>query len=324
MRFTSALHRLVDVGGLVATPAVAAISKLQARLGPQRLPLSYRVWDRLGVTPLRHHYYQPFVDPRTLPERLWQDEDPMLGVDLRPEAQLELLGRFAFEDELRRLAPTEVPGTLRFHYDNDAFGPGDAEILYSMVRSFRPRRIIEVGAGHSSRLIHEALEQNRAEGAPARHVCIEPFEMKWLERLGVDEVKRVRVEEVPLETFRELGENDILFIDSSHVVRIGGDVTHELLRIVPALAPGVIVHVHDVFLPFEYPKPFITRHRRFWTEQYLLQAFLAFNAEFEVLLALAYLARHHRAAFDRACPAFAAQPDRSRLPGSFWFRRKPA
>ncbi len=104
---------------------------------------------------------------------------------------------------------------------------------------------------------------------------------------------RERVEETTTKHFEDLGENDVLFIDTSHVVRTGGDVQHLYLRVMPALRPGVLVHMHDIFLPRDYPREWLADQKKFWTEQYLLQAFLAFNGEFEVLLALAYLSQHH-------------------------------
>jgi hypothetical protein len=164
-----------------------------------------------------------------------------------------------------------------------------------------------------------ALDTNRNEGVAAKHSCIEPYENPWLEELGIDEVIRERVEDVNLEIFDELKQNDILFIDSSHVLRTGGDVFTEYLHIIPKLNPGVLVHIHDIFLPYEYPRKWIVNKRQFWTEQYLLQAFLAFNSEFEVLLSINYLAKQYPNELSSACPFF------GRLKGghgSFWIRRK--
>jgi len=150
-------------------------------------------------------------------------------------------------------------------------------------------------------------------------VCIEPFENLWLEQIGVDDVVRQRVENIPLEFFACLQSGDILFIDSSHVLRTGGDVFHEYLRILPTLRQGVLIHVHDIFLPFDYPRDWIVEQRHFWTEQYVLQAFLAFNSAFGVLLAASYLAAYHRDALAAVCPVFAQQE--RRVPGSFWLER---
>jgi hypothetical protein len=125
------------------------------------------------------------------------------------------------------------------------------------------------------------------------------------------------VQEVELELFQQLGAGDVLFIDSSHVVKTGGDVNYLYLEVLPRLRPGVVVHVHDIFLPGEYRKDWVTEEFRFWTEQYLLQAFLAFNSEFEVLLCNSYLGRYHRPALQNVFP---------KAPwwggGSFWMQRR--
>jgi len=117
--------------------------------------------------------------------------------------------------------------------------------------------------------------------------------------------------------FGKLKENDILFIDSSHVLKIGSDVQYEYLDILPRLSKGVIVHVHDIFLPAEYPKEWVLKDYIFWTEQYLLQAFLAFNDSFEVLWAGHYM---HLKYPNKLEDAFSYKRD-ERLPGSFWMRK---
>jgi hypothetical protein len=167
-----------------------------------------------------------------------------------------------------------------------------------------------------------ALLKNAAEEpghSPCDFTAIEPHPAPDI-RAGFPGLTRLlerRAQDVPLETFGALGENDVLFIDSSHVLAIGSDVQYEFLEIIPRLRPGVLVHVHDIFLPAEYPKRWVV-DGRFWDEQYLLQAFLAFNNSFEVLWAGHWMHLTHpeqlRAAFSTYDPAKAA-------PGSFWMRR---
>jgi hypothetical protein len=166
----------------------------------------------------------------------------------------------------------------------------------------------------------KALDKNKEEGSLSVHICIEPYEMPWLESLGVDNVIREKVEDVALSVFTGLEENDIIFIDSSHVLRTAGDVFIEYLHILPSVKQGVIVHIHDIFMPFEYPKDWIVKKRIFFTEQYLLQAFLAFNPEFEVLLACSYLAHDFPDRLAAASPGYAAS--QYSKPGSFWLRRR--
>jgi hypothetical protein len=149
-------------------------------------------------------------------------------------------------------------------------------------------------------------------------VCIEPYENAWLAATGV-ELVRERVESVDRTLFQALGPDDILFIDSSHVVRPQGDVLVEFLEILPALRSGVLVHVHDIFTPRDYPDAWVRENMWLWTEQYLVEAFLSHNDRFEIVGALNYLARHHAAALGAACPQFAREAA-TRDPGSLWLR----
>src|SRR5262249_44163017 len=127
-----------------------------------------------------------------------------------------------------------------------------------------------------------------------------------------------KIQEIDLEFFSQLGSGDVLFIDSSHTVKIGSDVNYLFLEVLPRLRPGVIVHVHDIFMPFEYRRDWVLDEFRFWTEQYILQAFLTFNSEFDVLLANSYLNHYHQQELKAAFPSLSSWAS-----GSFWMRRKP-
>ncbi len=312
------LLKLTDVIGLVLSAIAAPISALLARIGPVRLPLSYRIWDTFNVMPCRYHYYQPVFKVSELGDSVFDAPRHLEGLDLKIDDQLRLLGEFNFADELGQIPVGRATQKLGFYHRNPSIGPCDAELLYCMLRHFKPARIIEVGSGYSSRLIKEALDINKSEGVDSEQVCIEPFEMPWLEELGVEKVIRSKVENVDTEVFESLERDDILFIDSSHVVRTGGDVTKLYLEILPKLKSGVIIHAHDIFTPYEYPRQWVVEMRRFWTEQYLLEAFLSFNKSFEVVLSANYLAINHGKELSNTCPRYA---ELGYGHGSFWIRR---
>ena len=309
--------------GLLAAASVvpALLAKAYARR-PDLAPRTGRVWEAAGVLPVPYHFYQPVVRPSAVAE--WGVEDPLIGVDLRVDAQLRLLVRLEkFAAEVPTAAVgSRAGGGAAFDYSNVSFKSGDAEALYGMVRLFHPARVVEVGAGHSTRMIRHALDANARDGHDSSHTIIEPYPKPWLAGLGAQEIVRERVERTDTRRFEDLAENDILFIDTSHVVRLGGDVLHLYLHVIPSLRPGVLVHMHDVFLPRDYPREWAADQKKFWTEQYLLQAFLGFNSQFEVLLALAYLSQHRHDELCRACPVYATEP--GRVPGSFWMRRVAA
>jgi hypothetical protein len=182
--------------------------------------------------------------------------------------------------------------------------------------------VIEIGSGFSTLIAAEAAQANALrDGHTTEITAIEPNPRDFLlERTAQRwELIRSPVEDVPMAVFAELQANDILFIDSSHVVRIGGDVVYEYLEVIPRLAPGVLVHVHDVFFPYDYPREWVMNMHRFWTEQYLLQAFLSFNSAFEILVSTSILHADHP---ERMREAFSSYPPGEYNPASFWMRRK--
>jgi hypothetical protein len=168
-------------------------------------------------------------------------------------------------------------------------------------------------------MARRALARNRAEDADyqCRHVCIEPYEMPWLERAGV-EVVRERVEHLDPAMFAELDAGDVLFIDSSHVIRPQGDVVFEYLELLPTLRPGVIVHAHDIFTPRDYLQEWVVDRVRLWNEQYLLEAFLSHNHDWVVLGALNYLKHNHYARLQAVAPYMTPE----REPCSFYLQRR--
>jgi hypothetical protein len=275
----------------------------------------FGLWEEHGfhLTPV--HFYWPLPDTRTLGVEHWATPSQLPGLDFKVDKQLALIDEFSqFRSEYDRFphAPTEFPH--EFHFDNELFSGIDALGLYCMLRHAQPNLVIEVGSGFSTRVAAQAALQN----SDTRLIAVEPYPDDLLTDgfPGLSELVSQPVQELDIEFFDRLGKNDVLFIDTSHVVRTGGDVTYLLLEVVPRLRPGVLVHVHDVFLPYDYPRDWLVEKYRFWSEQYLLAAFLAFNQDFEVVLANHYLSMNHSEALRRA---FSAAPHLSGL--SFWFRR---
>ena len=283
---------------------------------------------RWGALPLPVHFYSPVPDLDDLARRrVWERRSPLAGIDFRPEAQVEFLGRIGRAYGPECDWPAEPAGAPdRFHTENGCFSFGCAAGAHGVLRHFKPRRVFEIGSGNSSLVLAAALRRNERDGAPAAdYTIIDPYPGPVV-RGGLPGVTRLvdrPVEQVPPEAFAELGENDVLFIDSGHTVRIGGDVNFLLLDVLPALAPGVVVHLHDIHLPYEYPERYARNaaFRMLWTEGYLLQAFLALNREYEVLLAMQFLQQEHAAAFQAAFPRFDPTRHRS-VSASFWMRRK--
>lgn len=309
------------------SPAASAPGRLLAPL--YRMLLSDRVFlfcqkHGLHITP--NHYYQPIPDTARLEDHLWSGRSSLPGLNMNEALQMELLSAFQsnFKEEYDCLPRQPTGNPHEFYLANGNFVNVDAEVLYCMVRHFKPRRIYEIGSGMSTLLSARAALRNERDGCPpCELVAIEPYPNEVLRRgfPGLTRLLEKRVEDVPLSEFGLLSESDILFIDSSHVLRIGNDVQYEYLELLPRLNRGVIIHIHDIFLPAEYPRHWVTGMRRFWTEQYLLQAFLAFNSSFEVLWAGSYM---HLMQPEKLQAAFASYDRAKTLPGSLWMRRKGA
>ena len=303
-------ERLDDVARLVARI-------LQGYAHPVLFQQYFPLWEEHGfhLTPV--HFYQPIPDTRTLTDDLWTKESELVGVEMNDAVQLELLRkvfpRFRAEYEQFPMNPTDRP--YEYYSNNNFFSGTDALALYCMVRHFQPNTILEVGSGFSSRISAQAARRNKSTNL----ICIEPYPEATLIHgfPGLTSLIPKEVQKVDLDVFQRLDTNDMLFIDTSHVVKCGGDVNFLYLEVLPRLNPGVIVHVHDIFFPYEYPKQWVGELFRFWNEQYLLQAFLAFNSEYEVLLCNSYLGYKYH---DEMRVTFPNSPWWGGL--SFWMRRR--
>lgn len=241
------------------------------------------------------HFYSPIVDV----QEIELDRDRIFGnrvpncVDLRDSRQVE---RFAvLSEHLRTMPFSDQPdGVHRYRYDNTSFGFGDACIYWGMLASLRPKRIIEVGCGFTSALALDAIDHL---GLPTVCTFIDPHpELLIKVAAPIDprhEVVAERVQRIDLAMLDQLGVDDLLFIDSSHVVKSGSDVHFEITEMLPRLRPGVIVHFHDIFYPFEYPYKWVAEENNSWNEIYFLHAFLMGNPGFEIVFFNDYFAKVH-------------------------------
>jgi predicted O-methyltransferase YrrM len=253
------------------------------------------------------HFASPLPDDAELRRdgpRLHADPGPGLpGIELHADAQLVLL------NQLRGPAadwpfPDRPAAEWRYYADNEFFGYADGAALFALLRRQPPRRIVEVGSGFSSALMLDTdakyLNNN------INFTFIEPYPTRLNALLTAADRTRCtvvekRVQDVADATFTALEAGDLLFVDSSHVTKAGSDVNHLLFHVLPLLQPGVRVHVHDVFWPFEYPPTWWDLGYA-WNEQYILRAFLQYNSAFAIEFFPSYLERHHAAAVAECLP----------------------
>ncbi|MFM9079962.1 MAG: class I SAM-dependent methyltransferase [Opitutaceae bacterium] len=265
------------------------------------------------------HFYSPLPSREETAEAFARGGfgPPFGGVDLNEAGQLERLERFAGWYAEQPFPEEPTPGR-RFHLANPSYGHFDAIMLYSMLREARPRRIIEVGSGFSSAAMLDL--NDRVLGGAVHFTFIDPDMRRLRPLLREGDSGRVtlierRVQEVPLETFATLGAGDVLFIDSSHVSKIGSDVNRLYFDVLPVLAPGVLIHIHDVAGNLEYPREWFDEGRA-WNEQYLLRAFLMHNAAYRIELFTGWLFNTRHAWFRERMPLCARGGG-----GQLWLRK---
>lgn len=272
------------------------------------------------VTPV--HFYQPIPDTTALPEALWTRRSELVGIDLHVDRQLGV-----FEDPD---LPTIVDGYYalieryaREHSDvPQTFGtPVDGIMLSYLIHKHRPRRIVEIGSGFSTVIASETCRALGPDMAQSRIEAYEPYPRPHLltDAFPNVTVAKTFAQDIPFETVTSLQPNDILFIDSSHVLATGSDVQYEILELLPRVPKGVIVHVHDIFLPFDYPRDWVVERKTFWTEQYALQAFLTCNTDFQIIWSAGLMKTDHA---DRLSKHFRYNDPDGRTPGgSLWMQR---
>lgn len=313
------IKRLIPYADIFLVPFVylsARLLKNIRKAGVQRLPLCKTTLLNVGVFPIRNHYYEPQFDFREI-HHAFSEKRNLPGINWNIQGQLEIVNELDFSVELENI-PTEKTDDLRFYINNGTFGSGDAEYWYQLIRLKKPKKIFEVGSGNSTLMAINAIRKNKEENADYKceHLCIEPYEMPWLEKTEVTVIRK-KVENVEVSFFSELEEGDILFIDSSHIIRPEGDVLFEYLQLLPTLKKGVIVHVHDIFSPRNYLDTWLRDDVRLWNEQYLLEAFLTHNASWDVIGSLNYLHHNHYEEFKKVCPFLT----HDREPGSFYLQK---
>lgn len=260
----------------------------------------------LHVTPV--HFYSPIPDVSTLDPATYTRVGDCEGIDFNTESQLQTLCE-VFPPYQQEYVPAQNSGLARV----------DAFVLYALIRARRPKLMIEIGSGESTKISLAALARNREEGHASRFLAIEPYPRPFVRELAGEgfELLERKVQEVEVSRFADA---DLLFIDSSHVAKIGSDVNYEMLQLVPHLKVGAAVHWHDVMIPTDYPQSWIESGRMFWNESYMVHTFMLFNKSFRIVWASRYMQiRQPRLLSERFGYFEPANPDEQL--SSFWVER---
>jgi predicted O-methyltransferase YrrM len=284
----------------------------------------FLLFQRVGFHVTRSRFYSPIPDTRELGDNLWLKRSELVGISINEQKQIETLSTFKhqFKNEYDTFPRNKTTSAHLYYLTNGAFGPVDGEMLYCMIRHLKPHRVMEIGAGNSTFLAAQAILVNKDEDEQyaCDLVAIEPNPNRTLKAgfPGLSALIPRQVQDVPISEFLRLKENDILFIDSSHVLKVGSDVQYEYAELLPRLKKGVIIHIHDIFWPCEYKKEWIKKYHWFWNEQYLLQAFLAFNNCFEILWMGSLMHLMHNNLLEKAFNSYKSDTD---WPSSLWIRK---
>ncbi len=270
------------------------------------------------------HFYSPVVDPASLEsstDAIWRTDPDILGIDFNDASHLQILqhdfpayiGAWDYPERLQESAELN-----RFYTQNSQFSWLDARALFVLLQKWQPGRVIEVGCGFSSLLIADV--STRLLAKPLEFTCIEPYPREFLKngQQGINHLLEERVQDLPLAVFSELAAGDILFIDSSHVTKTGSDVNYLFFEVLPRLATGVHIHIHDIFLPLEYPREWVLDENRSWNEQYLVRALMMYSDSFQLSFGCNYAFWKYPAAVIKALnlPGGAGFGG-----GSFWITR---
>ena len=311
------VKKIIDFLFLLVVIPSAIILFLYRKIGSARLPLSTQVIKKIGIFPIRDHYYEPQFK-FDMKNKNFSKDRFLPGIDLNIDGQLKFLKNLNFSKELRMLDLNKNSKNYKFNINNSFFTRGDAEIYYQIIRHIKPNKVIEIGSGQSTLIALEAIKKNKdKDNKSAKITCIEPYENLWLESLDI-EVIRKKIENINFNIDEaSLNSGDILFIDSSHIIRPQGDVLKIYLEILPRLKSGVIIHIHDIFTPRNYLKKWIEKDVFFWNEQYLLEALLTDTNKYKVICALNYLKHNHYSELKNTCPYL----DKLSEPGSFYIKK---
>jgi predicted O-methyltransferase YrrM len=274
------------------------------------------------------HYYSTIPDLQEVKKRkseiFRKNGKQLQGIDLNRQKQFELLEEFAkFYKELPYDFTSMAPASTRYQVKDAWYRYSDAIMLYSMIRFLKPSRIIEIGSGYSSAIMLDT--NDRFFNSSVEITFIDPHTERLLSLLNDTDRQKYKilkqaVQEVPLEQFKSLGSNDILFVDSSHVSKVGSDLNHILFEILPVLNKGVYIHFHDIHFPFELPEHWVFRNKWFWNENYLVRAFLTGNPGYEIVNFNTYLHHENPQWFREHMPACLLGADDV---GSIWIHKKP-
>ena len=306
---------IFDLSGIIIFGLSAFNLKMYKLLGVKNLKYSTKLIKFIGIFPIRDHYYEPQFKNEYLRSKI---KKPIKNLRIFNENKINnnFFKKFKFSKELVDLKLNQTNELTLFNMNNPFFSNGDADFLYQFIRHTKPKNIIEIGSGYSTLISYEAVLKNKQEKKNCSITCIDPGDIKIIRNLNIKRLKK-KVEECDESFFKSLKKNDLLLIDSTHIIKPFGDVLKIYQEIIPSLNKGVNICIHDIFIPYSYPSDWIIDHNLFWNEQYLLEVLLMKTETYKIEAPLFYMSKKYFSKLKKVCPYL----KKNSKPSSFYLKK---
>ncbi len=306
---------IFDVFGIIIFSLSACFLKIYKLMGVKNLKYTTKLIKFIGIFPVRDHYYEPQFKNEYLRNRI---KKPIKNIQIFNEKKIDksFLKDFKYTKELINLKLNQKDNNSYFKIDNPFFSRGDSDFLYQFIRHTKPKKIFEIGSGYSTLISYEAIIKNNIEKYNCDMTCIDPGNIDIIANLKIKRIKK-KVEDCKVSYFKKLKKNDLLIIDSTHIIKPYGDVLKIYQEILPIINKGVNICIHDIFIPYSYPSDWIIDHNLFWNEQHLLETILMDNKKYEIIAPLFFMKKKYFSKLRKVCPYL----DKYSKPSSFYIRK---
>ena len=294
------LRSLIDIFGIPFFFISAILMKIYKLIGIKNLKYSTKLIKYIGIFPIRHHYYEPSFNHNVLRSK-FDKINKNLNVFDEKKFDINYFKKFKFSKELLNLNLNQRKNSSSFFIDNPFFSRGDADFLYQFVRLTKPKNIIEIGSGYSTLIINKGILKNKEEKNNCKIISIDPGKIDLLDNMKIKRIRK-KIEDCNLSIFKKLKKNDLLLIDSSHIIKPFGDVLKIYQEIIPLLNKGVNICVHDIFIPYSYPSNWIIDQNLFWNEQYILEIILMNKNKYKIIAPLFFMKKKYFQKMKLFCP----------------------
>lgn len=304
----------IDLGIFLFILLSGLIMKIYKMIGVKNLKLSTKLLRKIGIFPIRNHYYEPQFIHNHIENKIKRKRNIRKIFNLNIY-DFKILNKLKYNEELINLRLDHKNQETNFIINNPFFSEGDAEFLYQFIRHTKPKQIIEIGSGFSTLIAYQAKLINQ-KNSNCNITCVDPNDIKTISNLKINRIKK-KIEDVDLKFFNRLKQNDLLIIDSTHMIKPFGDVLKIYQEIIPSLKRDVNICIHDIFTPFSYPKDWVIDHNIFWNEQYLFETMLMDKKQYKTLAPLYYLHKTNFSKLKKICPYLKKQS----APSSYYLKK---